>query len=181
MRMLAPLALLAAVACAEGTPQVRGSTRTLPTYEGQAAELFDDGIEPVAVGFQAEVRRPGAPLRDRTQSADSVTRVRVVTVTSGEQDGRSWQLGMRVVERLAGGDPGDLLALQIRLSDPAAGVLRARAGRLVGSTFVLFLREFAGPAGDGGAPSPQTHFHVSADTKATLDAVHEAALLGEVR
>lgn len=86
-----------------------GPDREYAPYTGRAVDLFDDGIDPIAVGYQLE---PGpapatdARLRERVQTGDAVVRARVVTVTSKKEDsGRSWQLGLHMIERLAGTGP----------------------------------------------------------------------------
>jgi hypothetical protein len=156
----------------------------LSSYGGHAAELFDDTIEPSAVGF--EVGGGGQllaaqALTERTQSADSVVLARVVTVTSQpDPAGRSWQVGLRTLAHLAGPRPrtGDF-TLSVAASDPAAGILRAVEARLVGVTFVVLLRDFA--SGERGGSVTATHFHVVRDSREQLDAIHAAAVLGEVR
>ena len=70
---------------------------------------------------------------------------------------------------------------------PAAGVVRMLEARLVGATFVVFVRTF-GHTGDGsdvGASDKEKgaelHFHFAKDDKDELGAVREASLLGEVK
>jgi hypothetical protein len=158
----------------------------LSSYGGHAAELFDDTIEPSAVGF--EVGGGGQlsaaqALTERTQSADSVLLARVVTVTSQpDPAGRSWQVGLHTLANLAGPRPrsGDF-TLSVAASDPAAGILRAVEARLVGVTFVVLLREFASASSERGGSVTATHFHVVHDSREQLDAIHAAAVLGEVR
>src|SRR6202034_3741291 len=60
------------------------ANRPLPSYVGHAAELFDDGIEPRAVGLDLEQvsdPRSDALLRERTQVSDAALRVRISTLT----------------------------------------------------------------------------------------------------
>ncbi len=171
------------MACGKGAS---GPGKDYPPYAGRAAELFDDGIDPVAVGYQLE---PGpapvsdAKLRERVQTADAIVRARVVTVTSKDQDGaRSWQLGMRAAGRLAGTGPvDDAFTLEVESTDPGAGMTRAFEGRLVGATFVVALRTFAAAGPGGAAADPQLHFHISADKPEVLDAIKQDSLLQQVR
>ncbi|MGA3120123.1 MAG: hypothetical protein ABSF69_05065 [Polyangiaceae bacterium] len=155
----------------------------LSSYGGHAAELFDDTIEPSAVGFEIGGGGLSAAqaLTERTQSADCVVLARVVTVTSlPDPAGRSWQVGLHTLANLAGPRPrsGDF-TLSVAASDPAAGILRAVEARLVGVTFVVLLRDFASGSGERGGSA--THFHVVRDSREQLDAIHAAAVLGEVR
>jgi hypothetical protein len=156
--------------------------RPLPSYSGHAVDLFDDAIEPLAVGFHLDAYR-GTPrsdnlLRERTQVGDAVVRARVTTVSSKEEDrGRSWQLGMHTVDRLGGTGPLDPdFALRVGPSDASAGIVRTFESHLIGQTFVAFVREFIRPGGD-----PELHFHLGPDSKDELDAVNAAVLLERVR
>jgi hypothetical protein len=169
-------------ACGGGTPDARNPDRPLPPYIGHATELFDDAIEPGAVGFPMD---PGGDpqgdtrVRERTQTGDAVVRARVRTVTSKVEDrGLSWQVGFHIVDRLGGTGPLETdFTLPVLSSDPAAGIVRAFDARLIGKTFIVFVREFShagAPAGDPG----DLRFHVASDSADQLKAV-KAAVLGE--
>ncbi len=179
--LLAGLLLLSgASACGKGA---NGPERDYPPYTGRSVELFDDGIDPIAVGYQLE---PGpspstdAKLRERVQTGDAVVRARVVTVTSKKEDnGRSWQLGLHMLERLAGTAPADAdFALDVESTDPGAGMVKAFESTLVGATFVVSMRTFAHAGSPGDA---DLHFHLSADKADVLAAVKEATLLQQVK
>jgi hypothetical protein len=180
---LAAAVLLACVllACGGGTPGARGPGRLLPPYTGHATELFDDGIEPAAVGFSldpSESPQADTRVRERTQTGDAVVRARVRTVTSRvENEGRSWQLGLHVLERLAGSGPlEEDFTLAVLPTDPAAGIVRAFEARLIGQSFVVFVRAFSpvgAPPGDPG----DLHFHMAPETPDELKAVESAVLL----
>lgn len=155
----------------------------LPPYGRHDAVLFDDAIEPTAIGYPMAEGTP--PLRDnllreRTEVGDAVVRARVTTVTSKQEDrGRSFQLGFRALERLAGSGPLDPdFTLQVDATDPAAGIVRAYENRLIGATFVVFVRAFARPGADAEG---DLHYHIAADQKDELDAVRSAVLLEQVR
>jgi len=160
----------------------RGPGRPLPPYSGHATELFDDSIDPASVGFDLEGAAPPIGdnvLRERTQVCDAVLLARITTVTLKKEDtGRSWQIGLHTLEKLAGAHPPDAdFTLQVDGTGRAAGIMRTFENRLVGTTFVAFLREFAHPGADEG----DLHFHLSRDDKDELAAVHAAILLQEVR
>lgn len=171
-------------ACGGGNLEVRNPDRTLPAYLGHSTELFDDALEPPAVGFPMDAS--GNPLtdtrvRERTQTGDAVVRARVRTVTSKVEDrGHSWQLGLHVVERLGGSGPLEAdFTLAVAESDPAAGIVRAFDARLIGKTFIVFVREFTHPGAPAGEPG-DLRFHIAADTADELKAVKAATSSGQV-
>jgi|ERR1700722_17711096 hypothetical protein len=154
-----------------------------PPYTGRNVDLFDDGIDPIAVGYQLD---PGpapaadAKLRERVDTGEAVVRARVVTVTEKrENTGRTWQLGLHTLARLAGKTPlGDDFFLDVESTDPGAGMVKAYESSLVGASFVVAVRTFARPGVPGQS---DLHFHISADKADVLAAVKEAALLQEVK
>jgi hypothetical protein len=170
-----------------GTSQA-GPAGPLPAYEGRAADLFDDTIEPAAVGYggiePGGQRKDDALLRERTQTGDAVIRARVVTVTSEARGvDTGWLLGFRPVETVAGKKPpeGDFSFLVAGRS-PASKIVRMLDEKLIGSTFVVFVRAFAPDTSQAAdAAGPELHFHFAKDDKDELGAIHEASLLGEVR
>jgi len=176
------VAVLATSACGKGA---NGPGRDLPPYTGHSVDLFDDGIDPDAVGFQVA---PGAPpmsdtrLRERTQTGDAVVRVRVLTVTDKREEKRhTWQLGMHTLEHMAGAGPlDDDFTLEVEDTDPGAPMVHAFEAGLVGKTFVAFVRAFA-RAGPPPADEWDEHFHLAADTPAVKQAVQAAVLLQQVR
>jgi hypothetical protein len=172
------------VSCGGGTPDARNPDRPLPPYVGHATELFDDGIDPTAVGFPGDPS--GSPLgdnrvRERTQIGDAVVRARVRTVTSKVEDrGNSWQIGFHVVERLGGAGPLEAdFTVPVLASDPAAGIVHAFEARLIGKTFIVFVREFSHAGSPQGDPG-DLRFHVSGDTPDENKAVRAAVALEAV-
>lgn len=185
------------ICCGAGAEPAREPGPSLSPYSGRATELFDDIIEPSAVGYQGGdsngSHTSDALLRERTQTGDAVIRARVVTVTSEpEARGDGWRIGLRSLETLAGKASPAALAdgeftFVVNGDAPAAGIVRMLEARLVGTTFVVFLRQFEhvkgpGAQDDGDRPPPsELHFHFAKDDKDELAAVHVARLLGEVR
>jgi len=172
---------LALASC--GGKGASGPGATYPAYTGHPTELFDDGIDPIAVGYQLEPGPPpatDAKLRERVQTADAVVRAKVTTVTSKKEDvGRSWQLGLHLLGRLAGtGGVENDFSLDVESTDQGAGMVKAFEANLVGATFVVFGRTFAKAGAPGEA---ELHFHLSADKPDVLDAIKQAALLQQVR
>jgi hypothetical protein len=181
------LLLLLSCGCGGNTAEAARPDRPLPSYAAHWTELFDDVIEPTAVGgFQVAfpagagrtLPRGDNLLRERSQVGDAVVRARVTTVTTKDEDrGRSWQLGLHTLERLAGEGPLEAdFVLRIGPTDSAAGIVRAFETRLIGQTFVAFAREFSRPGGES-----ELHFHLAPDTKDETDAVNAAILQNSVR
>lgn len=185
-RALAPVFVAAAIALGgcQGGAGAQGPRRALPQYQGHATELFDDAIEPQAVGLEVDRTRPpkGDPvLRERTQTADAVVRVRITTVTGKQEDsGPTYVIGFRVLDQITGPHPPPT-EFQIRLSprSPAVGIVKSFEDRLVTMkvTFLAFVRGFTKPDDVDG----EIHFHLSPDTKEVLAAVMEAATLAELK
>jgi hypothetical protein len=186
------LGLTLMTGCADDTLAARGTSNEsrapeapLEPYGGHMAELFDDAIDPAALGFAFGVATDSDPtsvLRERTQAADAVVRARIITVTSGRgDDGRGWQVGLKTIEALAGDHPPETFSWLIRSKDPSAGIVRASEGRAVGSIVIAFLRDFAGTSGSDGSKGRQIHFHAAGDSKTERDAVRASAALGEFR
>jgi hypothetical protein len=190
MRRVVPawVLLLAVSGGGCGGAGAEGPQGNFPPYGGHAADLFDDNIEPQAVGDTMAASgtdpRTDNLLRERTQVGDVVLRVRVMTVTEKRDDdgGRSWELSMHTQERLAGDHPpkdlGTDFVLRVDRTDPAAGIMRAFESSLVDKRFVAFLREFARQDNSG---EPDLHFHLAPDDKNELEAVKAAVLMGEVQ
>jgi hypothetical protein len=170
--------LLSVLAVAAGcSPSGPGANRPVPAYGGRSAELFDDTIEARAVGLDPEAAseaRGDSLLRERVQIADAVVRVRVDTVTSKQEDvGPSYQIGFRVLEKLAGvNPPPDTFSVRVDRNSSSAGILRTYESQLVGKRFIAFVRLFARPDGER-----DYHFHIVPDTKEIAAAVSEATVL----
>jgi hypothetical protein len=149
-------------------------------------DLFDDAIEASAVGYDLGGMGPRKVARDLAelaQSADSIIRTRVVTVTTDPgPSGASWQVGLHPVAAIGGPSPRDEdFTLVIHASDPSAGLLRAVELRLVGTTFITFTREFLAISSEHDPAMPALHFHIAPDSREEVDAIRAALVLGEVR
>jgi hypothetical protein len=179
-----PACAVLVTGCGGSMPLTR-APRALPAYDTLSTELFDDGIEPTAVGFPiAQVATPETDnrLRERTQVGDAVVRARVITVS--EDTAHNWQLVFQSVEviRSSKGDgtvEKDFI-LQVQPTDPSAGILKSMSGRLVGHTFVVFLRTFRHGSGAQAGDDADLHFHVAPDTKDEIASVRAALASGAV-
>jgi hypothetical protein len=177
-RLAAAVGAVLLASCGAELQPARAPGPPLPAYGARDAELFDDAIEPKAIGFDVADSKGGDRLlADRTAESDGVVRARVVTVTSKqEESGRGLLLAMHPLETLAGRRaPASDFTLLVSPRAPAAGVLGSMESRLVGLTFVVFVRGFASPreAGDGEG---ELHFHLAPDDKAEQDRVRAASL-----
>lgn len=158
---------------------VSAPSRPLPAYTGRSAELFDDAVDAAAVGMDFEKGyspKSDASLRERAQVSDAVLRVKVSTVT-GKKDGpdSTYRLGLHTVEKVTGENPPDSdFSVTVNKASEAHGIVKNFEGRLVGHSFVAFVREFVRPDGDR-----EVHFHLSPDTKDVKTAVSNAVILGE--
>jgi hypothetical protein len=176
---LASLAL-ALVGCGGGK-DAEAPGRPVTPYSGRQADLFDDTIEPAAVGLDFDkgyAPRVDKTLRERAQIGDAVIRVRVATVTT-KKDGpdATYQLGLHTVEKLMGKNapPADF-TVQIGKTSEAHGIMKNFESRLVGYPFVAFVREFSAPGGER-----EIHFHLAPDTKEVKMAVSDAQLLADMK
>lgn len=169
-------ALVASTGCSGAAAGGRAPGYPLPPYTDRDVAVFDDAIDPRAVGYELEraINPNGdALLRERAQLSDAALRARVTTVSSKNEDrGLSWEIGFRTVEKLAGPGPiGDEFTVDVGPHSSSAGILRAWDGRLIGKSFVVFVRAFARADSPGDA---DLHFHVAPDTKDEAAAVRAA-------
>jgi hypothetical protein len=157
-----------------------GSASGLPRWEGRALQVFDDNIDPAAVGLSLDGPSPrsDAHLRERAQTADVVARVRVQTVTvdsAGEQ--QTYHLGIQVgVPTLTEAKvPDRAFELSIKHNSGAFGIARSFDARLRGQTFVGFIKRYSTEDGE-----TVVHWHLAPDTAEVVAAIKEAVVLREV-
>ncbi|HEY8079172.1 MAG TPA: cobalamin ABC transporter substrate-binding protein [Labilithrix sp.] len=182
LAVLLVVAVLFSGACSgggQGGPNA--PTRPLPSWSGHGAELFDDVIEPSAVGMdlqKSSVPKSDPVLRERAQTSDAVLRVKVTTVTAKLAGPDAvYQLGLHTVEKLSAKEPpGDDFTVTITKASDSHGIMKSFENRLVGYPFVAFVREFVRSDGDR-----EIHFHLAPDTKEVKSAVGDAVLLGELK
>jgi hypothetical protein len=172
------LALLAASCTGNGGQGPSSPTRPLPSWSGRAADLFDDVIEPSAVGMDLQKQytpKSDPQLRERAQVSDAVVRVKVSTVTAKTTGPEAvYQLGLHTVEKLsAKASPGDDFTVTITKASESHGIMKSFENRLVGYAFIAFVREFVRPDGDR-----EVHFHISPDNKDVKLAVGDALSVG---
>ncbi len=163
-----------ATGCAQ---DVRNPKRALPSYVGHMADLFDDAIEPGAVGLTGDKgvyqAKYDPTFRERVRTADAVLRVRVVTITAkDESGGTSFTVGLQSVAKLAGAfPPGERFSLVVPRDGLSAGILKNLDKRIVGMRFVAMVHTFVRPDGD-----TEMHFHLAPDTEEVAQTAANASL-----
>ncbi len=177
---VAALGIVGVVGCGPITGRLASApAQTRAIYAGRSTVLFDDSLDPTAVGIdfdKGHVPKSDPILRERAQVSDAVARVKVATVT-GTQEGpdATYRIGLRTVEKLAGPDvPASEFTVAIGRASASHGILKTFEGRLVGIPLILFVREFVRPGFE-----PEVHFHLAPDTKEVKDAVGDAVVLGQ--
>ncbi|HMJ52158.1 MAG TPA: cobalamin ABC transporter substrate-binding protein [Polyangiaceae bacterium] len=178
LRGLCLSAALSAVACGSRAAAAP-SPQNFPVYAGNAVQLFDDRIEPTAVGLAdvADNPRTDAVLRARTQRAEVVARARISTVSVDSAGGRPvYRLRFTFVEPLvvSRGFSGNQIEIAVRDDSPAFGIVKWLDTRLIGHSFVAFFHRFAGNY------EPEVRFHLSPDDPQVLAAVRDASALNEL-
>lgn len=184
--LAAALSLLAvggATGCDPAEPARTGSPGAgngLPRWEARPRQIFDDNIDPAAVGLSMDGPSPrsDAFLRERAQTADVVARVRVNTVTvDSVGDQSTYHLGIQVgIPTLTTAKvPDRAFELSIKPSSGAFGIAKAFDARLRGQTFIGFVKRFGGEDGE-----LEIHWHLSPDTAEVVAAIKEAVALREI-
>ena len=182
------LALVLAVAASAGLAGCGGggardavdaSWLDLPRWEGPFLSLYDDLIDPSAVGLSMEGAAPEGDrlLRSRAQNADLVARLRVQTVTRDSVGARTtYTLNLQV------GTPtlmvpkidDTTIELVVTNDSPAFNLVRSLDSQLRGKIFIGFVSRFIGPDG------PELHWHLTADTPEVAQVIQQLAVLDEV-
>ena len=166
-----------------GAAGVQGDTNTpsLPAWGGRDQVLFDDVLDPAALGLGADVSNAQKDplLKERARSSELVSKVRVSTVTvESLAEVRTYRLVLQVVPPPFGAPGLEQTAFELVIGPaaPSYGVAKAFDMRLRGASFIGFLRRFAG---DGDEPS-RLHWHLSPDTAEVAAAVTDALALAEL-
>jgi hypothetical protein len=148
-------------------------------YTGHAVELFDDKIDAAAVGLATINTNPKSDpvLHERVTQAEAIARMRVSTVTVDMVGGQpTYHVSIELVASIVSkGFSENRVELSIGPSSPSFGIVKWLDTRIIGRTFVGFIRRFA------GAEEPIVRFHLSADTADVLSAVREAAALADLK
>jgi hypothetical protein len=158
-----------------GSPQ---SAQDFPPYAGSAAQLFDDRIDPMAVGLAdvSDNPRTDPILRARAQNAEVVGRTRVSTVTVDSVGGKPvYRLKFTFAEApVVSRFSPDQIEVSVKDDSPAFGIVKWLDTKLIGHSFVGFFHRFA------GSVEPVVRFHLSPDDPQVISAVRDASALSEL-
>lgn len=181
LRLPLTLAFALALGACGGPSAPATPTRQVGPYSGHAAQIFDDSIEPAGVGLDYDKGynpKTDPAVSERVHTGDAVLRVKVTTVTA-KKDGPDarYSIGLHTVEKLAGSHPpAPDFTVQITRASESLGIMKNFESRLVGFSFIAFVREFARPDGER-----EIHFHLAPDSKEVKAAVSNALLIGELK
>jgi hypothetical protein len=170
-----------AVGCsgAEGSAPTSAHAAGFPPWQATDKDLFDDEIDPAALGFVP----PKNPRKDQTlwarsQAAEVVGRVRVQTITVDSRGGdATYHLGLQFAEPpLASKNVAErTFEVTIEPRDPAYGLVKALDTGFQGKTFVGFVKRFA-----GADDEVEVHFYLGPDSAELASVVQEAVAVQEV-
>ena len=153
-------------------------SRPLVPYDDHQRALFDDAIDPGALVPSLDDPNGAPPpiedatLRERAQVGDAVVRARVDTVTMKKEERAghdvTFELGLRVVETLAGEVPNELV-VRLGKKSPSAALVESLGAQLTKRTFVVFVRAFRDANG-----KRRYYAHFSSDAPDVVAAVKAA-------
>ncbi|MFO0547518.1 MAG: cobalamin ABC transporter substrate-binding protein [Polyangiaceae bacterium] len=177
---LLALSLAPAWACSNSSPQPQSAkTLGLPQWQGMDRDLFNDEIDPAALGIMpAQSARKDQILWARSQQAEIVGRVRVQTVTVDSRGGDStYHLGLRFADQLLADTLLEDRDFEVTVDpgDPSYGLVKAQDTGMQGRTFVGFIRRFA-----GADDEIDVHFFLAPDSAEVAGVVKEAVAVKEV-
>ena len=170
-------ASLALAACAKpGSKDPAMPTHPHSAWTAEEAQLFDDGIDVGAIP-----PGEGPPSRDeanedripaRVDAADGVVLTKVVGVSS-EPMGDRKRYRIELVQEgapLVGASAPVPFTLSLEPEAPAYGTIRSQDAKLIGRKLVVFFKRYA-PGLEDDVTDPITHFHLSPESPAVLDAI----------
>jgi len=180
--LLAGLLSVGTLACSadEAPGPVSARASGLPSWQGNDKDLFDDEIDPAALGFTAAKNpRKDQALWARAQSSDVAGKVRVQTITVDSRGGdATYHLGLQFAEPALATKPGvvdRVFDVTIEPRDPAYGLVKALDTGIQGKTFVGFVKRFA-----SADDEVEVHFFLAPDSAEVAAVVQEAVAVQEV-
>lgn len=178
--LLASNVLVFGPACSPKGPGLKYDLDKLPPYENPSAELFDDTIEPAALGLSMAASgnlQFDPKFRERAQQADVVSIVRVTTVTISKADDKStYTLRFEPTREFKGTFEDDLREIVISEHSPQMfSVISAVQTRARGRTMVGFWRRFR------EQNRMALHFHFFPDTEDTTKAIQDSLALEDLK
>lgn len=142
------------------------------------AELFDNSIEPAAIGFSgqgtAEYRNL---LIERSQNAEYILRARIATVTTeGYEQTKKYNVTLKVAGEPLGGTkpPSDTFTVVLTPADSSYRLVRSRDLQLVGTPVIALMRRFTTREGK------VLRWYLAPDSQQTIDLVKQGQMLSRV-
>jgi hypothetical protein len=181
VRAFALVVVFSCAGCGSGSAQSVGAAdpSSIAQYTGRTVELFDDKIDAAAVGLaDVNVRPRSDPaLRERVTQAEAIAQMRVSTLTVDMVGGSPvYHVNLVLVTSLVSkGFSESRIELSIGPTSPSFGIVKWLDTRIIGRTFIGFIRRFAGPE------EPIIRFHLCADSPDVLAAIREAAALADLK
>jgi hypothetical protein len=177
---LASLLALVALSACHGKPKPKeADDEGPPPYDGQLRDLFDDEIDPAAVGLAMDGSSPANDplLRLRCQAADIVAQLKVQTVTRDSVGAKTtFVLALQVGQPPL--MPSKMEERHVELSiNPemgSFGIVQNLEASLRGKTFIGFVKRFRSDDG------PVLHWHLTADNEDVAQVVHEVKVLEDL-
>lgn len=176
---LAVAAVTVGSGCGGAGAEAQAPRRPMARYEGRQMVLFDDAIDPAAVGLSMDGVSPAQDpmLRSRALESDLVARMRVQTVTRDSVGAKTTYM-LSLQPALPPLMPSEVdqpsFELFIDQNSKSFAIVQSLDSQLRGRTFIGFLRRFSGPEG------PKWHWHLTADQQDVAQVVQEIAVLEEV-
>lgn len=169
--------------CAAGCgPQTRGPAQiqidTLPLHKDHLATLFDDSIEPAAMGLNMEkvILKIDPKFRDRVREADVLAAVKVTTVTVGKIEERSIIHIQFSTEQVFSPSAPEAEHLELRIPEgtQAYGVMQAVQNKARNRSLVGAWKRFR------SGNEAVIHFYFAPNDADTIAAIKEIQALREI-
>lgn len=172
LRVAAIVGLLIVGACASAKTEAVTPVSELPVYTQSEKTVFDDSIAPEVFGLEVEgsAYEEEPQFVERAQFADHIFRAKIKTVSAHRLGAQQRYrivlepIGKPIVGRRL---PADVELLVGRAS-PSINLLRTMASGIVGSTSVVFMREYR------LEDQRVFHFRGEPDSEQVIAAVREA-------
>jgi hypothetical protein len=144
------------------------------SWEGRFESLFDNGIEPAAVGLSLDGSTPEEHplLASRVPDAEIVAILRIQTLSSdsfGLQTRHTLTMQVEGQPLTPARTTQRRFELKVIRGMPGFGIVERLGTELRGRKFIGFLRRFPGNEG------PQWRWHLTAATRAVVDVIRTAA------
>jgi hypothetical protein len=169
---------LSSVGCGgDAGPAASAAGAGLPKWDAHDREVFDDALDPAAVGLQMEGPSPRMDrfLRERSQRAEVVGYMKISTVTVdtiGET--KRVHVGVDVATPTLAKPRIADKSFELSMGAGSSVLPSGFESRLRNKTFIGFVRRYIGDDGE-----PVVHWHLSANTPEVAAAVKDAVALQE--